>query len=309
MILTNVLPVALDDQDLEQSIALYAYQAMITEVQLTPKPGLVDRDNTGAHSDMDIDTFIQSANSIFPFLKQFIQEGKKTCNEMPKTSFLALKRLGYQCECQMFTATSGINTHKGMIFACALLLGAMGRLIGLDLPLTTTNIQNQIRQLSVGLVNQDLTQITAKKGSLSAGEKLYIKYGVTGARGEAESGYDTLFSHSLPTYRYFKGVTDDDECALLMTLVSMMSKNQDTNLLSRGGITALQSVQNQATSLYDLFSSMFHPHKPKENLFVKRQLKHELKAWDSLLIHAHLSPGGSADLLAMTWFMDKVIID
>lgn len=306
---TNILPVSSPELTREQNIAQYAYHAMLTEVGLTPKPGLVDRDNTGAHKDMDLDTFSTSADSIFPFLEDFILLGKESCHEIPKKSFIALKKLGFKCECHMFAATRGINTHKGMIFASALILGAIGRLIGRKEAVSAPNIQQQIKKLSAGLVNNDLKQMSQDPDKLTAGEKLYVKYGVTGARGEAESGYETLFVHALPTYRKFKTLIDDDESALLMTLVYLMSVNEDTNLLSRGGLPALTYVQDKAKELYAEFSRLFEPQKPKQNLLATKNLKFALKEFDRTLIRAHLSPGGSADLLAMTWFLDKILED
>ena len=94
-----------------------AYKALIKEVELTPKPGLVDCANNGSHKDMNIDTFYASANAIKPFICKFIKCGN---------SFDNLRKVGIECEEKMLNATKGINTHKGMIFSLAVICGAIG---------------------------------------------------------------------------------------------------------------------------------------------------------------------------------------
>ena len=52
-----------------------AYNALIEEVNTTPKPGLVDLYSNGAHTDMDAETFRRSAEALRPFFVQMAREG------------------------------------------------------------------------------------------------------------------------------------------------------------------------------------------------------------------------------------------
>ena len=83
-------------------IADLAYKALIKEVELTPKPGLVDRANNGSHTDMNIDTFYASAKAIKPFMVEFLR-----CDD-----FDSLREVGKRCEKEMFRVTKGVILTK-----------------------------------------------------------------------------------------------------------------------------------------------------------------------------------------------------
>ncbi|WP_339038340.1 triphosphoribosyl-dephospho-CoA synthase [Serratia symbiotica] len=57
------------------------------EVNLTPKPGLVDRHNTGAHHDMEPGHFYRSARTISVWLPRFYQAGVKMPHCPPRSSW------------------------------------------------------------------------------------------------------------------------------------------------------------------------------------------------------------------------------
>jgi len=110
-------------------LAERAREALIREVDLTPKPGLVDLRNTGAHKDMDHRTFLASADAIAPYLKEFCLLGHSMAH-IPTSLFLPLIRpVGITCEEAMFDATGNVNTHKGAIFSMGLLCATAGRLV------------------------------------------------------------------------------------------------------------------------------------------------------------------------------------
>ena len=119
-----------------QSVALWCERAMLKEVELTPKPGLVDKHNSGAHDDMDIHTFYASIKAIKPFVEHFVEVGQRGVNEEALIVFERLREVGIRCEIAMFEATKGVNTHRGMIFCLALFGGALGRLYAKKLPLS-----------------------------------------------------------------------------------------------------------------------------------------------------------------------------
>lgn len=97
-----------------EEIGNKAYQALLDELFTTPKPGLVDLYSCGAHKDMNLDTFLKSAETIKPYLIQMAFIGfswKKREEEL----FLYIRPIGIEAEKAMFHATNGVNTHKGLM--------------------------------------------------------------------------------------------------------------------------------------------------------------------------------------------------
>ena len=114
--------------DLPDAYATLAWRAMLTEVNLSPKPGLVDRINNGAHKDMALEDFHRSAEAIQAWLPRFIEYGAFSAQLAPEEVLKGLRPLGMACEADMFRATAGVNTHKGSVFSLGLLCAAIGRL-------------------------------------------------------------------------------------------------------------------------------------------------------------------------------------
>ena len=263
-------------------------EAMLREVMLTPKPGLVDLKNNGSHDDMGVETFYLSIEAITPWLHRFVEVGIRSAHEEPMETFYHLRLLGQSCEKEMFEATQGINTHKGMIFSQAIILGAAGRVIGCDMVLTSQLLQETIRQICTDLVAKDFT---CKQPPLTAGERFYIQTKDGGIRAEAQKGYPTLFSLALPNFQQWKRLYGE-EIAMKKTLLLLMSHLNDTTLWSRGGLEGLRWGQQKAKNALNV---------PIE------ALENELTVLDESFISRRLSPGGSADLLAMTWLLDRLL--
>ena len=274
-------------------IAGEAEKALLYEVALTPKPGLVDRSNSGAHSDMDFFTFIDSIVSLSPYLSGYVKLGAEH-NGTPKELFHKVRSLGVQAEKAMLTATKNINTHKGANFSFAVLLGATGACIGRGLqpPFTekdTEAVLAYAREMSFGLVTDDFAGL-ATKPTLTYGEKLYQTYGITGIRGEAEAGYPALRDLVLP---YLRANQDRPlEQLLLETLLRLMSEVEDSNIIHRGGIDAWKRIKAETKQLLQASH--------------EGNLKELMYSYDLVLIERHLSPGGAADLLSLGIFFAKM---
>lgn len=252
-------------------ITKFVYKALIKEVELTPKPGLVDKNNNGSHKDMNLETFYKSAEVIKPFIKQFLD-----C----KSSFKALREVGLECEEAMFKATNGVNTHKGMIFSLAIICGAIGA-VGYT---SREKLQSTIRFICKDVVKKDLDSLIFAK---THGEKFYQKTNSKGIRGEAELGYPSVFKRSLPYYKARVLLYGEDK-ALKMTLLYLMSFVEDSTIYARGGKEGLKFVQQESKKL----------------LHVKvDELDSKLEEFDKVMIEKNLSAGGSADLLALTLFL------
>lgn len=236
-------------------LAQLARQALEDEVCLTPKPGLVDRRNTGAHDDMDLPLFRRSAGALAPYFRQFAALG------MAGASPRELQSLGRQAEEAMLATTGGVNTHKGALYSFALLLSALGRCLaeGGD-PFDTA------AAIAAALPPAENTHGSAVRSQCG------------GVRQEALSGF--------PTARHMRGILES--AGPLSALVWAMSRLDDSTLVYRGGPQGLAYVRRRAAELLALPENALAP---------------ALEALDDDLIARHLSPGGSADLLALALFL------
>ncbi|MGT2832169.1 triphosphoribosyl-dephospho-CoA synthase CitG [Streptococcus halotolerans] len=280
------------------NISRAALKSLLYEVSLSPKPGLVDRFDNGAHDDMTFQTFIDSALSLAPFFESYLTIGFDTSDQSPQAVFQQLRQTGIAAEKAMFTVTKGINTHKGVNFSLAVILGATGRWLAQ----TGRNLTKDYRfskedscaigqvaaELCSDVLAMDLKDLETKK-HLSYGERLYLDYGITGPRGEASAGFPTVITKALPFLRHEiqqRGPKDDVQLKLLLYLMTFV---EDGNLIHRGGIAAWQTVKKEAAQLLDHHLS-------------DAALKKAISEYNTILINRHLSPGGSADLLALTLF-------
>jgi len=269
-------------------VAEYAERALLTELMLTPKPGLVDQRNCGAHDDMNLQTFLVSTRAIAEWFPRFVEIGH-THADLPARDFLPhVRPAGVQCEKAMFRATSGVNTHKGAIFSLGLLCAAAGRLLARRINVNREQLCCEVAGMCVGLVGQELARA---RHAETAGERIYRRYGLAGARGEAASGYAIVRNVALPVYDRLRRDGVREETALLQVLLHLLAINGDTNVVSRGGLAGLDYVRARATILL-LEGGALSPDGVEQ-----------IEAFDDALIERHLSPGGSADLLGVTWFL------
>jgi triphosphoribosyl-dephospho-CoA synthase len=265
-------------------------QALLKEVELTPKPGLVDRLNNGSHRDMDRMTFHASIATIAPWFPIFYSMGASTRSLPPEALLALLRPEGLACEDAMLRATSNVNTHKGGIFSMGLLCAAAGRIdYGEDLP-DRERLCGEVALICSHLVETELRRSHIPR---TTGEKLFQAYGLTGIRGEAASGFKTVCRHSLPAFERISAFGGSEDDALHDALLHLLAVNHDTNLVHRGGLAGLAYVQAQARNLIEA-GGVLSP-----------RFEASMFAFDSDLIKQNLSPGGSADLLAVTWFLSR----
>jgi len=278
------------DGAMAAAVSTAAYTALIKEVELTPKPGLVDRFNNGSHRDMNLATFYASAKAIAPWFSVFFRLGLAE-SAIPPADFLPhLRADGLACERAMFRATQGVNTHKGSIFSLGLLCAAAGRLLGAGQVVDAGSMCQEVATLCAGLVGAELAP---KHEAQTAGELLFQKYRLTGARGEAASGFATARQYGLLSFGAVLARGGSEEHALHEALLRLLAYNSDTNIVARGGMTGLDYVHAHARGLLALGEVS-----PAQRVA-------QLAEFDAALIARNLSPGGSADLLAVTWFLSR----
>ncbi len=272
-------------QWMTEQIAACAFVALNQEYLTTPKPGLVDKNNTGAHKDMGLGHFFASTNALRPFFCRFAETGFLTRDLSPEETFAKIRPIGMEAEQEMLRATGGVNTHKGAIFSIGLLCAAAGRL-------DPENWQpevllSQCAAMVEGLVQQDFAGITAENAK-TAGERIYAIHGISGVRGQAEAGFPAVAEVGLPVLQQglANGLSLND--AGCVTLLHLMAAADDTNLIHRSDYATAQQVRRDVTALLqkDPFPALSVITEMDED-FIKR----------------NLSPGGSADLLAATYFL------
>lgn len=276
------------NRDREQ-ISSLALRGLLDEVCVTPKPGLVDRVNRGSHEDMDLFTFTASAAALAPYLSRCVSLGRDTAHLAPEETFCALREAGIQAEERMYAATGGINTHKGAIFTLGTVCGAIGRLWRPDAPCRElTTILKACARMSEKAVESDLTAIRRGGAGRTVGQKLYLRYGLTGIRGEVSAGLPSVERIGLPALqralRAGKSRNDGAAIALLYLIAAVV----DTNMIARGGLEEAEAAMKRV-----------------KQMLAERPLPEmeQISQLDQLFMEKHLSPGGCADLLAVTLFL------
>lgn len=292
------------------AVARLAVCALVREVTLTPKPGLVDERSNGAHADMDVTTFLASAVALKPHFVACARAGLAHGDAPVDPSLVArLRAIGRDAELDMFDATGGVNTHKGANYSFSLILAATGmelaRMDGTDtsgievaagrslssIPSFTAEqserVLRTVAAMGRAVLDADLTRVRerAEAGEqLSHGEQLFLKRGVTGVRGESAAGYPALREVLLPYLR--SRASSDSTTTLLRAMVRLMASLEDTNLLHRGGADGLAWARAEAARIRDLDLG-------------RSELVAALREMDVEFTRRNLSPGGTADLLSL----------
>lgn len=257
------------------AIGQQAVRALMTEVCIAPKPGLVDRINNGAHKDMNIFTFIDSASALFPYfcgIAEYSSGYKGNLeNLLPE-----LVPLGIKAEEDMFRATGGINTHKGAIFSLGIFCAAAA---------------SKKRPLSeaCALIAKSRAREPMKSIGTTNGERIYIQHGISGILGEAAAGFPNVFNVALPVIRKQIEAGSSVEEAGVAALLHLIASTDDTNIIARRGLDGLRRIQEEVGHKISSFSNT-------------SQYIDYAKELDEKFTEQNISPGGCADLLAAALF-------
>ena len=267
-----------------KKLSSLAQQAILLEISLTPKPGLVDKFSNGSHADMNYQTFINSTTAISPWFAELVREGFSYGDNDLMKALPLIRNIGLSMESAMYEATQNVNTQKGIIFLMGLSLFASGKLFSQTDQFVVGDFRRIIQDVCKDLVTRELAENpnTAK----SHGEDIFLKYGFGGARGEAESGFATVFEYGMPQ---MKGVTELNDEVLIKTFLSIAANNNDTNILYRSNPDVLENFQK---------------------LCKRALVDFNLQSYSAVIDFCkkeNISPGGSADLLAVTIFVHSVI--
>lgn len=270
-------------------IAHLATQALQAELDTTPKPGLVDKDNNGAHRDMDYALMQRSIDTLHPYFVQLARLG--FADTLP--THTAIRDIGIEAERAMLAATNGVNTHKGALFSMGLAVVAAAheerkiaaneeqilkeRNGGEDV---LVSLQTTIKALAASFPDTNGTH-GSKAKLLSKGTTA-----IKGALDNAREGYEILFAEWLPFY--IERRKEHDAYTLHKTLLRIMCDLDDTNVIYRTDLATAEEVKQEARALLDNFS------------------KTALKDMDRHYTTRNISPGGAADMLSLTIFIGSI---
>lgn len=270
------------DADL-QKVGQYLTQAILLEVSTHPKPGLVTRLSNGAHKDMSIFTFMMSSavlSKAFNDLQDIGQAHRGTLVEL----FCKLRSYGVGAEAELLRVTKGVNTQRGILFAGGIVSAVSG--YAMNMGLSRDALLPLIKEMAAGLVARELKNLD--HAAMTAGEKLYYKYGITGIRGEVENSFPSVVNYGLPALEdaFDKGATIND--ALVHALISLMTVVEDSNVIWRTDYDTLLEVQRIAKNILSLGS-----------VFTEKG-RMAIAETERYFLQRRISPGGSADLLSVT---------
>ena len=273
--------------DVAAQLGRFATDALIEEAHVTPKPALVDRRGSGAHRDLDLAVMERSARSLEPTFAALARasQGKRPSAAL-RTELAAIGRAG---EAAMLHATQGSNAHRGAIWIVGLLVA------GATISGEVAGMQSMAAE-SICSTAAHIACFPDRDAPLapSNGTRVRMRYGVGGARREAQEGFPHVLRIGLPALHAARRRGIGECAARIDTLLAIMTTLDDTCLLHRAGVPALTAAKSGAEEVLTLGGSST----PSGQAALARL--------ESRLLAFNASPGGAADLLAATLFMDRL---
>ncbi len=264
-------------------LAKHATQALIEEAELTPKPGLVDQRGSGAHHDLSLDLFLASAHVLEPYFRKMAEEAQ--CARASRPLREVLGKLGREAEAAMLTSTGGINTHRGAIWSLGLLVAAAAA--GICICNSATDICLEAGRIA--RIPDRFQPIDLSQRQQSWRNKVTF-----GAREEACKGFPHIRLAGLTALDSARKSGISENAARVDALLTIMATLPDTCILQRGGTLALRAVQDEAACVLRLGGC------------TTMAGAEVLRALEKTMLRLWVSPGGAADLLAATLFVDRL---
>lgn len=264
-------------------VAHMATRALKAELNTTPKPGLVDTHDSGAHRDMDHALMMRSIRALHPYFVRLATLGYDS-TQLPAHNDIV--SIGLEAEKAMFKSTGGVNTYKGALFSMGLALTAATYIIGRGKVATTTHGKEYVPgDLLSAIIIQLANGFPDTSGTHGSRAKQLAQSGCSlkSALDNAREGYSQLFEEWLPFYE--TRIKGDDSYVKHKTLLRIMCDLDDTNIVYRTDYATMLNVKTQARHLLEDFSEAGIDDLNRD--FVSR----------------NISPGGSADMLALVVFL------
>ena len=261
-------------------------QALLDEVTLTPKPGLVDLRSRGAHADLNWALMCHSACVLQPVFAAMAQAAWESDDDDGLRQRIGA--IGRDGEALMLAATDGVNTHRGAIWALGLLVTAAAQQVARGASLAPQAVAARAGALA-RLHDRSAPVATGNKGELACRQ-----YQVDGARGQARAGFPLVTCAGLPALHASRARGDNETTARLNALLAIISQLDDTCVLSRGGEAALLALQAGAARVLAAGGA------------ATAAGSQALLVLEAVALARGVSPGGAADLLAATLFLDRL---
>lgn len=264
-------------------VAHLATRALKAELNTTPKPGLVDTHDSGAHRDMDHALMMRSIRAMHPYFVRLATLGYDS-PKLPAHDDIV--RIGIEAEKAMFMSTGGVNTYKGALFSMGLAVTAATYIIGRGKVATTTHGKEYVPgDLLSATITQFANGFPDTSGTHGSRAKQLAQSGCSlkSALDNAREGYTQLFGEWLPFYE--TRIKGDDSYVKHKTLLRIMCDLDDTNIVYRTDYATMQQVKTQARHLLEDFSEA------------------GIEDMNRDFVGRNISPGGSADMLALVVFL------
>ena len=284
-------------------LAHLACDALQQELDTTPKPGLVDQHDSGAHADMDYRLMQRSIHALRPYFVQLAQVAQQGPLTHP-----VISAIGIEAERAMLAATGGVNTHRGALFSMGLAIVAASSSLS-ELSEYSEHSEyseySESSEYSENSEHSDDSELSERPNPSSLqsaiaqlaqtfpdtqgthGSRAVSQYQAKGALAMAREGYEQLFSDWLPFLHNLK--QQGDPYAHHKTLLRIMGQLDDTNILHRCGAEVASRVKAEAADMLAHFST------------------DALDDMNRRYSADNISPGGSADMLALTIFTNAIM--
>ncbi|MDD6282970.1 MAG: triphosphoribosyl-dephospho-CoA synthase [Oribacterium sp.] len=325
-------------QELIEDFGWHVRNALLGEVYTTPKPGLVDRQDNGSHRDMTFETFIDSTEAITPYIVEMFLAGFDGVSVLSRAVpgydpaltyseaeriFLMIRVIGMNADRAMFTATHGVNTHKGMIFTMGIVSAAAGLEYRSSGRFDAAHILETSAKMTRRILQREFAEMQTR-APRTHGEILYHQYGEKGIRGQAELGFPIIRETALPAMERAVRIAADDKSVEqlrklgtirreltqqdseqnreklenlihLEVLLEIMAVLNDTNVASRSSYMEMQSFKKEAAAVLQLGGA-----------FTEEGFQ-ALEKMNQDCIRRNISPGGAADILAVTILLHRLV--
>ncbi|RPH34222.1 MAG: hypothetical protein EHM93_01280 [Bacteroidales bacterium] len=274
-------------------LASLASRAILYEISLTPKPGLVDFSSSGVHKDMDFHSFIDSTAAIIPYFFKIAEKGFQFTQPL-SYALPMIRETGLVMENEMFKVTKGVNTQKGIIFLMGVAVFSSAFQISSKGSFSLAEFSDFTKEIGLDVLNE----LDIKNFDTTHGKICVEKYGKSvggGARQEVANGFSTAIVYGLPILdgcKLEKLNSSEKHTILLNTLTSLIANSNDTNVLYRSNLIVLEELKKLASNTLNSLS--------------EEEKRHNFEILEEFCLKKKISPGGSADLLAITIFLHFV---
>jgi triphosphoribosyl-dephospho-CoA synthase len=255
------------------------------ELDLTPKPGLVDRYDNGSHPDLDHTRMVRSIELLPRYYQELIGI-RSGADRRAASSLAACIDAGRRAEARMEEAI-GTNTHRGYIFLSGLLLLAVCDVASGDGIVEAIGPQVALRRAVVSVARQFFAA-NRRPGADRPGARVRAALGLGGVRAEALAGLPAVFAAGLPAY-----LAARSDFAAFHALAALMQNVEDTTAVLRCGLAGLGRLRGDGAVLQALLDRGDDP-------------RPVLSAWNEEYRTQRLTMGGVADCLALVFALASV---